>query len=291
VLARRAHDRADACTLMGNLAVVHANLGRYDEAWRAARAALALRDGLGPVDGVQAAGIDLIAGGALAGLGRLGAAIDAFERADAGYARAGADPGWRNAAEHGLAAVHLLRDDVAAAAAALRPLSPGLPPFLIARRRLLEAAIAHRRGADANPALAAAAAALDGGADAPARLVVEAEAALLQDAPPSVLAALQRRAEAIEQQALALRLAWWRVDALRLAGAGADAAASARALLAAPATPSQLLAAHRFAIAQAALAAAGDPEAAACARRAREALQATARDLGPRSSPGPTPRR
>ena len=290
-LARQARDRREACTLMGNLAVVYGDLGRWNDAWRVVRDALALRADLGAVEGGQAAGIDLIAGGALAALGRLGAAIDAFERADAAYARAGVDAGWRNVVERGLAAVHLLRGDADAAEAALRPLSPALPPFRVARRRLLEAAIAHRRGADPEPSLAAAAAVLDGGGDASVQLAVEAESALLRDAPPPVLGALQRRAEAIEQHALALRLAWWRVDALRRNGDRAEAAALVRTLLASAATPSQLLAAHRFAIAQAALAEAGDPEAATCARRAREALRATARDLGGRAGPGPEPRR
>jgi hypothetical protein len=90
------------------------------------------------------------------------------------------------------------------------------------------------------------------------------------------------------QPALAVRVAWWHVDALRREGQAAEAAQRARRLLAEGLWPVDLLPCHWLWIAQQALAAAGDPQAVEVAGRAQRAHAQTLADLGPLSGPPPT---
>jgi hypothetical protein len=105
---------------------------------------------------------------------------------------------------------------------------------------------------------------------------------------PTQLFELEQTATAIEQGALATRVAWLRVDALRRTGETEEAARRARELLAQPLWPSDLLPCHWLWIAHVALAAVGDPLAGQTLDRARAAYAETLADLGKLSGPAAT---
>jgi DNA-binding SARP family transcriptional activator len=231
----------EASTNASNMCALLNALGRFDEAWQAAQHALALRDRLGPTQGVQPGGVDLYAGFALLGLGRIDEAIDAFGRARGHYVATASDGVWLAQAEHAMARAQLLRGDADAAAASLGALPSNATPALRARRQALLARIAEAHGADTRAPLAAARVLLAAVAGDAARAAVEAEIAVVDARAigDDALQAIERRMRADEQHALAQRLAWARVERLLDAG-DAAAAALAEALCDAPAQPVDL---------------------------------------------------
>jgi DNA-binding SARP family transcriptional activator len=282
----------EATTVGGNLALVLGNLGLYEEASELLQQVAGWRRQLGELEGTMLAGHDLKTGHVMLGLGRIGSAIAAYERSRAQYAANGASDAWLVSCDNGLAMAHLLRGDAAAAARCLLPFTTAQPAFMRARRALLQAQVAAEAGQDPAPALAAARDAVAGTPDVAAQTMVDAEAAWLEGGArdASVLVQIESAARGCEQQALAARVAWWRVAALRDAGDAPAAAYLARELLAQPAWPSVMLPAHWLRIAHDAFAAAGDgAEAAALGARAQAAWATTCSDLAEHGrSPPPT---
>ncbi len=282
----------EATTVGGNLALVLGNLGLYEEASDLLQQVAGWRRQLGELEGTMLAGYDLKVGHVMLGLGRLGSAIAAYERAREQYAANGASDAWLVSCDNSLALAHLLRGDAAAAARCLLPFTTPQPAFMRARRALLQAQVAAETGLDPAPALAAARAAVADTPDVAARTMVQAEAAWLEGGArdASLLAEIERAARGCEQQGLAVRIGWWRVAALQDAGDAPAAARLARELLAQPAWPSAMLPAYWLRIAHDAFAADGDvAEAAKVGTRAQAAWAATCSDLAEHGrSPPPT---
>lgn len=288
-LAETDEDWVEACTNASNMASLLCSLGRFDAARRAADQALRLRERIGPVGGVHAANVDVTHGLALQGLGLLGGALSAFQRARDAFAASGSDGPWCTLADNALATAHLLRGDVNAAAARLGNLAAHVPAFVAARHHLLRARIARRRRLDPAPALRQALDQVGAAGEAAPRLTVHAEMALsLAPAQRAErLLELSAQARAVEQFAVAARLDCGRVQALGAAGQRAAAVQAARQVLADTARPSDLLPAQRLFIAHRALAEGGERRAAAVLLgRARRALHDTLADLAP--LPGPS---
>lgn len=282
----------EATTVGGNLSLVLANLGRYQEAWQILQRANHWREHLGEPEGTMLAGYELKIGHVLLGLGRLGSAITAYQRARAQYAANGSSDSWLVSCDHALSNCYLLLGDAGAARSCLRPFTTQQPAFMRARRSLLEAQVAAAAGEDTGPPLAAARAAADGARDAAAQAMVAAEAAWLEgDArDPARLLQVEEMARRCEQQAIAVRVAWWRVAALDAQGDTSAAAALARELLAGPSWPSLMLPAHWLRIAQHAFAAAGDEvEAQSLRERAEAAWILTRNDLAAQGRWAPPP--
>jgi DNA-binding SARP family transcriptional activator len=278
----------EVVTVSGNLSIVLGDLGRYEEAWREIELAGQALSRLGGIEATPSGSYHLKSGHVLLGLGRLGSAIAAYSQARALYAAHNDSDAWLVGCDHGVAHAHLLRGDAAAAAACLQPFKTPQAVFMQVRRALLQAKIAFALGGDVASPMAQARAAMAGSSDRAAQLMIDADALALEDTgrDPARLLAVETGLRAIEQDASALRLAWWRVDALRGAGDAAAAAALARELLAQPAWPSQLLPCHWLAIAQAALAAVGDAHTPVLTARAEQAWHDTLADLA--DLPGPS---
>lgn len=284
-------DWREVTTVAGNEALVLGNLGRYADAEVAITRARAACARLGPVSGNLVAGLALKQGHVHLGFGRLGSALQSYRQAHAEFQRVTAAASWVVSSSHALASAQLMRGDAEAAAAALVPITVPQPGFTQARRHLLLAAIAALRGQDPGPELARADAVLADGHDTAARLMVRSEALALGPGPgdPARLQALATELHNIGQGAQAQRVSWWQVDALRRRGAAAEAAALARRLLDGPLWPAWLAPYRWLGSAAAALAAAGDPGAAALAERAEAARRATLDDLAPLGLVGPPP--
>jgi DNA-binding SARP family transcriptional activator len=283
-LAQQSGDLIEACTGSSNQASLLVSLGRYDDALVAVQRALALRDRLGPAQGVHHANVDLNHGYTLLGLGRVYSAMAAIETAQQAFATTSADGPWLTIAANALASAELMRSDPDAAAARLVPPNAQTPAFVAARHFVLRARVARLRGQDGTPLLAQADAVLGAQGDPVQRLSVQAEHLLaLSDAQAAQaaqgLAVLQTQAQAAEQGAHAARLGWLRVDRLLVAGDAAGAAEQCRALTSARAPrPMDLMPSHTWAWAAQALAAAGDHRRAARARQRR--LQAVQLETG-----------
>lgn len=281
-LSLAADDLLEACTSCSNMASLLVSLGRYSEALSTIERALALRDQLGPTQGVHAANVDLNHGHVLLGLGRVAEARAAFERAQQAFERVGGSGSqWAVLGANAMASAELLRGDIDAAAARLISPPAQTPAFVAARHHVLAARIARARGRDPGPALAEAEAVLGPAGDALQRIAVQAEHLLAWPDTRAAeaaagLALLQAQAQAAEQFSNAARLGWLRVERLLAAGDTSAAAGLSRHLLGrGAAQPFDLMPQAMWRLAERALRAAGDRRRAAWAARRAQACQAT----------------
>jgi DNA-binding SARP family transcriptional activator len=287
-LAEERGDWRYATVAASNLAVVLTESGWLEDAYEASERALCNLQRLGPVGGQDLVFIEIAHARICACMGAIGEALRSMERG-LGYLRApGTSPVQRVHLCWCLTVCHLLRGDAVSAQSQLLKLPED--DFTRAgeqkRRILLQAVIAAAQGQDPSSWLRQA---RDLAAGSPHKSSVDIDATEVWcgigcDDPQGLLA-LEQRARATEQGGLATRLAWYRVDALRRCGEAAAAAARARELLDQPLRPTMLLPCHWLWIAQAAFAAAGDPQAPAVAARARQAHAKTLADLGELSGP------
>ena len=246
---------------------------------------------LGPVQGYPISQVEVQCGRAFMFTGRLAAALSACERA-AGLCQAHGVPGrFATEATQSLATCHLLRGDAALARAVLSAAPAGRPAeqALDVERCLLQAAIAAALSEDPSDWLQQARTVVNAAAQPQPALAILVDAETLILGPgrddAQALHLLEQQARDLQRGALATRLAWYRVDALRRSGSAVQAAGRARELLAQPQWPSMLLPCHWLWMAQAALAAAGDPEAATVAQRALEARRQTENELAGETGP------
>ncbi|MEY3251348.1 MAG: hypothetical protein RL227_321, partial [Pseudomonadota bacterium] len=275
-----------------NLGFVLAECGRLEAARAVSERALHHLRRLGPVRGDAFADIEVNCSAVLASMGELGSALKALQRSEA-YLKAAHGArlqGLLNQLMDHLAACHLLRNDAESAQGYLLQVVEDGSERVVehARRRMIQAVVAAVQTRDPSNWLQQARD-IAVGSSQEVLLDIEIDACAawcgIGASDPQALLALEQRAWAIEQGGLATRLAWYRVDALRRSGNVAAAALRARELLDQPLWPTMLLPCHWLWIAQAALAAAGDPQAPAVAARASEAHAMTLKDLG--SLPGP----
>jgi DNA-binding SARP family transcriptional activator len=284
-LAEAAEDLVEACTNSSNRASLLVSLGRYPDAWSAIQRALALRERLGPAEGVHHANVDLNHGYVLLGLGRVDSAVRAIEAALHAFERNSCDGPWVPIAANALAGAELMRGRADAAAARLVAPNAQTPGFVGARHFVLRARVARLRGQDPAPLLARAEALLGPQGDLNQRLSVQAERLLALPARRAAeaaqgLDALQTQARDAGHGSLAARLGWLRVERLLAAGQAAAAAAQSRALLGPRAPrPIDLLPQVMWALAAQAWSAAGDrPRAARARRQQAQAAQVEADD-------------
>jgi hypothetical protein len=287
-MAEEREDWRAASVAASNLAVVLTESGLLEDAHQASERALSNMERLGPVGGQDLVFIEIAHARICACMGALGEALGSMERGLA-YVRApGTTPMQRVQLYWCLTVCHLLRGDAASAQSTLLELPED--DFIAAgeqrKRILLQATIVAAQGQDPSGWLRQARTLAAGD---PHKATVDIDAAEVWcgigcDDPQGLLG-VEQRARALEQGCLATRVAWYRVDALRRCGDAAAAAVLAHELLAQPVWPTMLLPCHWLWIAQAALEAAGDPQAPAVAARAREAHEKTLADLGELSGP------
>jgi DNA-binding SARP family transcriptional activator/tetratricopeptide (TPR) repeat protein len=283
-------DRRGAPFAASNLAYVLTFCGRLVAAREAADRAQRYLEELSSVHGDFIAHHAVNYAAVLAFTGDLGSALRVLHRCNADMKAPGSSVMRNDWLAH-LAVSHLLRGDIPAAQihlAQVREQDHDRDTDR-ARRRMIQAALAASRAQDPARWLQQART-IAAGSTRQALLDLEIDACAagcgLGAANDSeALLALEQRARAIEQGGLATRLAWYRVDTMRRGGDAVAAAALARELLEQPLWPTMLLPCHWLWIAQAALEAAGDPQAPAVAVRAREAHAKTLADLGALSGP------
>ncbi|MGZ8255317.1 MAG: ATP-binding protein, partial [Burkholderiaceae bacterium] len=142
--ARELGDLAELATLTTNLATVHGNLGDFEQAHEYALRARALQIELGEADGPTSGVIESHVGLYAAQLGQYGAALQAFERAQASFRRDG-QALWIAVCANNLAAALI---DLGQFARARQALDYAPPPVshVAARGALLAARIARQLG-------------------------------------------------------------------------------------------------------------------------------------------------
>ncbi len=264
--------------------------GQAEEALRQCASMLRARDRLGPIGGVMHGWTEYAAGDAMLMAGLVGSAIAHRERVLQGPGGSGQpDVGWQTSARTSLMLSHLLRGDPHRAQALDDELPPRASPWWHFNRERARARVAAALGRSPWPHLQLARQAHEEAWCIEHELELRIEEACAAAVPGEWQWMPQLELECHEggQPALAVRVAWWHVDALRRAGQVANAAQRARQLLADGLWPVDLLPCHWLWIAQQTLAAAGDPQAAEVTGRAQRAHAQTLADLGPLSGPAP----
>lgn len=231
-LALEMGDALEAITLLSNLAVTLALLGRPADAAARAEQAHALSVHAGAKAGVAVGSNETVLALAAVTLGRFAYAETVLEAAIERFRSEGAAI-WTFTAEGILANLYVLLGQVARARRALAAPPDGIPAARIARRLIIDARIERAGGGSGVAKLRAAVAMLDG-----AQRTIDRVGALLALAPacpPAEALALARDAQAhCAPQELDAHLATarvWEADALRRSGAVHDAAALARDLM------------------------------------------------------------
>jgi len=200
--ARELGDLAELATLTTNLATVHGNLGHAEQAHEAALRARALQVELGEADGPTGGVIESHVGLYAAQLGQYGGALQAFERAQAGFRRDG-QALWIAVCANNLAAALIDLGQFARARKALDYAPPPVP-HVAARGALLAARIARQLGSSPAGELRRAA---DAGPDYYIGALLELERAESLD-PAEALACceeVRRAAEAREYGGIAMK--------------------------------------------------------------------------------------
>jgi DNA-binding SARP family transcriptional activator len=264
--------------------------GQGEEALKQCASMLRTRDRLGPIGSAVHGWTEYAAGDAKLMAGLVGSAIAHSERVLRGPGGAQqAESGWQSSVRTSLMLCHLLRGDPHRAQALDEDLPPRANIWWRFDRERVRARVAGALGRNPWPHLRLAREAHDEAWCIEHELELRIEEACAAAVPGQWHWMPQLELECREggQPALAVRVAWWHVDALRRAGQVPAAAQRARQLLADGLWPVDLLPCHWLWIAQQALAAAGDPQAAEVAGRAQRAHAQTLADLGPLSGPAP----
>ncbi len=294
-VARAEALRAEAEEDWSAVAALHARTtsilvcaGQAEEALRQGASMLRARERLGPIGGVMHGWTEYAIGDAKLMMGLVGSSIAHRQRALQGPGLTGQpDVAWQSSARTALMMSHLLRDDPHSALALDDVLPDSANPRWRFNRELVRARVAGALGRNPWPLLRQARCAHE------EAWCIEHELELrVEEARAAAIPGRWQWMEPLEldcrqggQHALAVRVAWWHVDALRCHGRVTDAWRRARQLLAEGLWPVDLLPCHWLWIAQQALAAAGDPLAHDVAIRAQRAYAQTLADLGPLSGP------
>jgi len=278
-------DFAEVMTNLSNLAGVKFNLGRVDAALVDAERARAMIERLGEVGGVPAASLEIHLGLLRAATGALGPALAHFNAACDLAARAGHGT-WVMVAQNHRATTLLQIGQTARARQALPADDPAALTGVRARSLIIASRIERALEHSPLPLLERALVLLGDSGDPYTRLQAQIDSLRAQDGAQAALlgAALESSARRIEHLALACKARWYRVDALRRAGALDEALALANVALRAQSETqaSDMYPPEAWWIAHQAFSAAGDRAASAAVLRTAVAwIEAAAADIPP----------